>query len=81
MAHDRSPLSNREKEVLKEIMNGLSNEAIAERLKINIETVKQHVKHVLKKLHVEDRTQAALIALRGNLFEEVATVEPEESSK
>ena len=81
VAHDRSPLSTREKEVLKEIMNGLSNEAIAERLKINIETVKQHVKHVLKKLHVEDRTQAALIALRGNLFEEVATVEPEESSK
>jgi len=77
-AHDRSPLSNREKEVLREITNGCSNETIAERLKINIETVKQHVKHVLKKLHVEDRTQAALIALRSNLFEEASVIEPEE---
>jgi DNA-binding NarL/FixJ family response regulator len=69
-ANDRSPLSGREKEVLREIMNGCSNESIAEHLKINIETVKQHVKHILKKLHVEDRTQAALLALRTKIFED-----------
>ena len=51
-------------------MTGLSNDAIAEELKIDIETVKQHVKHILRKLHVEDRTQAALLALRTNLLEE-----------
>jgi len=76
--HDRSPLSTREKQVLREIMNGCSNETIAERLKINIETVKQHVKHILKKLHVEDRTQAALLALRSNFFDEASVVEPVE---
>ena len=68
--NDRNPLSPREVEVLRKIMTGLSNDAIAEELKIDIETVKQHVKHILRKLHVEDRTQAALLALRTNLLEE-----------
>jgi DNA-binding NarL/FixJ family response regulator len=62
---DTSPLSPREKQTLAKILDGLSNEAIAEALEINIETVKQHVKRLLKKLFVEDRTQAALWALRN----------------
>ena len=62
------------------IMDGLSNEAISERLGIDIETVKQHVKHMLRKLHVEDRTQAALLALRTNLFDETTGTETEENS-
>jgi DNA-binding NarL/FixJ family response regulator len=77
-ANDRNPLSGREFEVLRLIMDGLSNEAIAERLEIDIETVKQHVKHMLKKLHVEDRTQAALFALRSNLFNDPPLTESEE---
>ena len=76
--NDRNPLSGREFEVLRMIMDGLSNDAIAERLGIDIETVKQHVKHMLRKLHVEDRTQAALLALRNNLFDEASVIMPEE---
>ena len=78
--NDRNPLSGREFEVLRMIMDGLSNEAISERLGIDIETVKQHVKHMLRKLHVEDRTQAALLALRTNLFDETTGTETEENS-
>ena len=70
---DRNPLSAREAEVLGKIMDGLSNEIISEDLGIDIETVKQHVKHILKKLHVEDRTQAALFALRSNLLNPAST--------
>jgi DNA-binding NarL/FixJ family response regulator len=65
---DRNPLSAREMQVLEKIMGGLSNEGISEALGIHIETVKQHVKHVLKKLHVEDRTQAALCLLRPEIY-------------
>ncbi len=78
-AHDRKVLSPRELEVLRKIAAGLSNDAISEEMGVVVETVKQHVKHILKKLHVEDRTQAALIALRSNLFDEAAVVEPEEN--
>ena len=57
-------------------MAGFSNEGISEELKIDIETVKQHVKHILRKLHVEDRTQAALYALRSKLLEEAPITVP-----
>jgi DNA-binding NarL/FixJ family response regulator len=70
-SNDRNPLSPREIEVLRKIMLGLSNDAIAEEMKVNIETVKQHVKHILRKLHVEDRTQAALYSLRTQLLDDV----------
>jgi len=66
-ANDRNPLSARESSVLRKIVEGLPNEAIAEELGINVETVKQHVKHLLRKLHVEDRAQAAVIAVRSDL--------------
>ena len=72
-SHDRNPLSARETQVLGKIMDGLSNEIISEDLGIDIETVKQHVKHILKKLYVEDRTQAALLALRSNLLTPAST--------
>jgi DNA-binding NarL/FixJ family response regulator len=64
---DLDLLSVREREVLAKICEGLTNEAIAEALNIGVETVKQHVKHLLEKLHVEDRTQAALYALRDEM--------------
>ncbi|MGA2032513.1 MAG: response regulator transcription factor [Thermoguttaceae bacterium] len=58
-------LTQRQAEVLDRIMCGLSNEKIAEDLAIDQETVKQYVKSLLSKLGVEDRTQAALWALRN----------------
>ena len=60
-------LTQREVEVLHGIKEGLTNEEIAENLAIDQETVKQFVKSLLRKLGVEDRTQAALWALRNSL--------------
>jgi len=57
-------LSERELEVLRLIANGLSNTAIADRLVISEKTVKSHVGNILNKLHVADRTQAAVYAWR-----------------
>jgi len=68
-ANDRSPLSPREMKVLKLITEGCPNDVVAEKLEITVETVKQHVKHILRKLAVEDRTQAALTAIWLKLFE------------
>ena len=60
-------LTERESEVLHEIVLGLSNDQIAAKLEINSETVKEHVQHVLRKLGVGDRTQAAVWAVRNGL--------------
>ena len=57
-------LSDRELEVLKLIAAGVSNTEIAERLVISEKTVKSHVSNILSKLHVIDRTQAAIYAWR-----------------
>jgi two-component system, NarL family, response regulator LiaR len=57
-------LSEREFEVLKLIADGASNPEIAERLVISEKTVKSHVSNILSKLHVADRTQAAVYAWR-----------------
>jgi len=60
-------LTHREGEVLKQLALGLSNKAIATTLKISYETVKEHVQHILRKLGVANRTQAALWGVRKNL--------------
>ncbi len=57
-------LSDREIEVLRLIANGLNNAEIADRLVISEKTVKSHVGNILNKLHVADRTQAAVYAWR-----------------
>jgi DNA-binding NarL/FixJ family response regulator len=62
-----STLTERELEVLQLIVDGLSNAAIAEQLYISIGTVKTHVRHILNKLCADDRTQAAVRALRAGL--------------
>jgi len=63
-------LTRREQEVLELIAGGLSNKLIARRLGIAEKTVKTHVGHVLAKLGVSDRTQAALYAVRTGLVRE-----------
>ncbi len=64
---DGTALTPREIEVLKLLSEGLANEEIAERLEVNVETVKHHVKHILTKIGVEQRVQAALWAVRQGL--------------
>jgi Response regulator containing a CheY-like receiver domain and an HTH DNA-binding domain len=58
------PLSPREVEILQFVTNGMSNKEIASRLSISQQTVKNHMTSILKKLNVQDRTQAAVTALR-----------------
>ena len=62
-----SPLTDRELEVLTHLCNGSTNKEIALELEISYETVKEHVQHTLRKLHVTDRTQAAVWAVRRGL--------------
>jgi DNA-binding NarL/FixJ family response regulator len=59
-----APLSPREMEILQFVTRGLSNKEIASRLGISHQTVKNHMTAILHKLDVEDRTQAAVYALR-----------------
>ncbi len=61
------PLTRREVEVLKLVAEGLSNKEIAERLVISERTVTTHVSNILGKLHLANRTQAALYAMREGL--------------
>lgn len=61
------PLTERELEVLQLIVRGCSNADIAAQLYITVGTVKTHVRNILNKLCVDDRTQAAVRALRSGL--------------
>jgi len=65
----RVQLSNRELEVLKLIASGLSNQEISEQLSIAIKTVRCHVSNILSKLHLRDRTQAAVVAWQQGLVD------------
>ncbi len=61
-------LSDRELEVLQLVVDGMSNNAIAKQLFLSIETVKSHMRHIMSKLSITDRTQAAVKALRSGLL-------------
>jgi DNA-binding NarL/FixJ family response regulator len=61
------PLTQREGEVLRQMANGLTNKEIAKTLHISYETVKEHVQHILRKMGLTDRTQAAVWAVRKGL--------------
>ncbi|MBY0547895.1 MAG: response regulator transcription factor [Candidatus Obscuribacterales bacterium] len=63
-----SQLSARESEVLTLLVQGFSNQEIANRLVIGRETVKTHIRHIMEKLAVSDRTQAAVKALKEGLI-------------
>lgn len=60
-------LSEREMEVLLLLAEGLSNNDIAKRLVLSEKTIKSHVSNILNKLHLADRTQAAILAWREGL--------------
>ena len=61
------PLTQRESEVLHQLALGLTNKEIAQVLDISYETVKEHVQHILRKVGVSDRTQAAVWAVRKGI--------------
>ncbi len=61
------PLTEREVDVLQQVAQGLSNQQIAENLVLSERTVRAHVSHILDKLHIANRTQAALYALRKGI--------------
>jgi len=63
------PLSDREVEVLRHLVDGNRNRDIAEKLFIAEETVKAHMKHIMYKLGANDRTQALAIALRRGVIQ------------
>lgn len=62
------PLTAREAQVLRHIALGLSNKEIAKSLLISIETVKEHVQHVLRKINAADRTDAAVRAIKSGIM-------------
>jgi DNA-binding NarL/FixJ family response regulator len=61
------PLTNREVQVLRHVALGLSNREIGRSLDISIETVKEHVQNILRKLEAGDRTEAAVWAVKKQL--------------
>jgi len=64
---DDVPLTKREYQVLRHLAYGLSNREIGRSLKISIETVKEHVQNILRKLDAADRTEAAVWAVKRGL--------------
>lgn len=66
--HFVEPLTTREREVLKQIANGLSNQEIAEKLVLSLNTVRSHIKNAYGKLHVRSRIQAVEAARRLDIL-------------
>jgi DNA-binding NarL/FixJ family response regulator len=64
----RQPLSRRELQVLELIADGLENQAIADLLYVSVETVRTHVKSILRKLSSRDRTHAVAVAFRSGVL-------------
>jgi two-component system NarL family response regulator len=62
-------LTDREVQVIKLIADGKTNKEIANTLSISEKTVKNHVRNIFQKLHVDDRTQAAIIAIKRGLIQ------------
>ena len=64
-----TPLSDREIEIIRLLAEGLSNKSISERLSLSENTIKYHLKNILQKLNVQNRTEAVMYAIRNNLIE------------
>lgn len=69
LPHTLHPLTRREKDVLAELTKGKSNKEIASSLFVTEKTVKTHISNIFTKLEVQDRTQAALYAVKYGLTE------------
>ncbi|NLY78908.1 MAG: response regulator transcription factor [Lysinibacillus sp.] len=69
LPHVKNPLTRREKDVLAELTKGKSNREIASSLFVTEKTVKTHISNIFAKLEVQDRTQAALYAVKHGLTE------------
>ena len=67
--HEEHPLTPREQDVLSELTKGKSNREIASSLFVTEKTVKTHISNIFAKLKVQDRTQAALYAVKHGLTE------------
>jgi len=63
------PLSDREIEIIQLLADGLSNKAISRQLSLSENTIKYHLKNILQKLNVQNRTEAVMYALRNNLIQ------------
>ena len=63
------PLSDREIEIIRLLAEGMSNKSISERLSLSQNTIKYHLKNILQKLNVQNRTEAVMYAIRNNLIE------------
>ena len=60
-------LTDREREVIRSVARGKSNQEIARQFFISEKTVKTHISHILAKLGLKDRTQLAIFAIRNDL--------------
>ena len=69
------PLTERELQVLKQVAKGKSNKQIAEELDISLHTVRTHVNRILNKLHLANRVQATLYALRKGISSNEETID------
>jgi len=63
------PLSEREKEIIQLVAQGFTNKAISERLTLSENTIKYHLKNILQKLNVNNRTEAVMSAMHYGLIE------------
>lgn len=72
-----SPLTQREAEVLRHVALGHKNREIAGALSISENTVKNHVRNILEKLHLHDRVEAAMYAVEARMLEHAGSTTPE----
>jgi len=68
--HSLAQLSEKELEIVRYLASGLSNKEIADRLSYSEKTVKNYLSIIFQKLHLRDRTQVAIFALRQGLLPE-----------
>jgi len=76
-----TPLSPREREILRHIAEGTSNKRIAFALGIGEQTIKNHITSIMRKLNANDRTHAVVLAMRKgwlNIEDKIEPIEPEE---
>src|SRR5690349_2030186 len=78
MSNDSSQISEREREILRLVATGATNQQIAYQLNISVNTVKVHLRNIFGKIGVASRTEATVFAVRSGLvqFSEAAAVPP-----